>query len=70
MIYLGTCGFSYKEWVGPFYPPKTKAAEMLAFYAQRFSAVEIDSTYYGVPAPRVVESFAARTPANAATCRP
>jgi uncharacterized protein YecE (DUF72 family) len=64
VIYLGTCGFSYKEWVGPFYPPKTKAAEMLAFYAQRFSAVEIDSTYYGVPAPRVVESFAARTPAG------
>jgi uncharacterized protein YecE (DUF72 family) len=62
MIYVGTCGFAYKDWVGPFYPPKTKSAEMLATYARRFRAVEIDSSYYGVPKPQTVASMVARTP--------
>jgi uncharacterized protein YecE (DUF72 family) len=62
VIYVGTCGFSYKDWVGPFYPPKVKAGEMLGYYAREFCAVEIDSSYYGVPSPRTVESMARRTP--------
>ncbi len=62
MIYVGTCGFSYKDWIGSFYPPRTRVADMLAYYAQRFAAVEIDSSYYGVPQPRTVASMAARTP--------
>ena len=64
MIYVGTCGFSYKEWIGRFYPAKIKSPEMLAYYARFFPAVEIDSSYYGVPVPRTVESMAARTPEN------
>ena len=64
MIYVGTCGFSYKDWIGRFYPAKIKPAEMLPYYARLFRAVEIDSSYYGVPSPRTVESMAARTPAN------
>jgi uncharacterized protein YecE (DUF72 family) len=48
--------------VGPFYPPKIKASEMLGYYAREFSAVEIDSSYYGVPTVQTVESMAARTP--------
>lgn len=62
MIYVGTCGFSYKEWIGRFYPAKIKPAEMLPYYARVFPAVEIDSSYYGVPSPQAVESMAARTP--------
>ncbi|MBV8117462.1 MAG: DUF72 domain-containing protein, partial [Candidatus Eremiobacteraeota bacterium] len=62
MIYVGTCGFSYKDWIGPFYPPATKPAEMLPYYAREFCAVEIDSSYYGVPTVRTVESMGARTP--------
>ncbi|MGZ3498560.1 MAG: DUF72 domain-containing protein [Vulcanimicrobiaceae bacterium] len=62
MIYVGTCGYAYKDWVGPFYPGKIKQAEMLGYYAQRFSAVEIDSSYYGVPSERTVEGMMARTP--------
>ena len=54
MIYVGTCGYAYKDWIGPFYPPKTKAAEMLPAYARRFRAVEVDSSYYGVPKPQTV----------------
>jgi uncharacterized protein YecE (DUF72 family) len=62
MVSVGTCGFSYKDWVGPVYPPGTKPVEMLPLYAKLFPVVEIDSTYYGVPALSTVESWARRTP--------
>jgi len=62
MVSVGTCGFSYKDWVGPVYPLGTKGAEMLARYATLFSIVEIDSTYYGLSTPRTVETWARTTP--------
>lgn len=62
MIYVGTCGFAYKDWIGPFYPPATKQPEMLGYYAQCFRAVEIDSSYYGVPSEDTVRRMDARTP--------
>src|SRR5947209_10981943 len=61
-IRVGTCGFSYRDWVGVLYPVGTKAKEMLELYARSFSAVEIDSTYYRVPAPATFASMAERTP--------
>jgi uncharacterized protein YecE (DUF72 family) len=63
-IFIGTCGFSYRDWIGPFYPAGTKSARMLEFYARRFPAVEIDSTYYAIPSPELFERMAARTPAS------
>ena len=68
MIYVGTCGYSYKDWVGPFYPPGTRAGAMLERYAERFDAVEIDSTYYAIPKPTLFESMARRTPASFRFC--
>ena len=62
MIYVGTCGYAYKDWVGPFYPRTTKSPEMLGYYAGRFRAVEIDSSYYGVPAASTIAAMNARTP--------
>lgn len=62
MIYVGTCGFSYKDWIGPFYPARIKSTDMLPFYARRFSAVEIDSSAYGVPTEKTVASMVNRTP--------
>ncbi|HUZ49528.1 MAG TPA: DUF72 domain-containing protein [Candidatus Dormibacteraeota bacterium] len=62
MIYIGTCGFAYRDWIGSFYPPKTKPDEMLGYYARRFTAVEIDATYYGVLDRRSVQRMDARTP--------
>ncbi len=62
MIYVGTCGYAYKDWIGPFYPGKIKPAEMLGYYAQQFRAVEIDASYYGVLSERTVESMHERTP--------
>ncbi len=59
---VGTSGYSYKEWKGPFYPEKMKPAEMLAFYAERLSAVEINNTFYRMPKKSVLENWAKQVP--------
>lgn len=61
MIYVGTCGYSYKDWVGPFYPGTIRPGEMLAYYATCFGAVEIDASYYGVLAPATIARMNANT---------
>lgn len=61
-LYLGTQGFSFKDWVGPFYPEKTPNNQFLEQYARHFSTVEIDSTFYGVPRESTVEGWRERTP--------
>ncbi|HTJ24844.1 MAG TPA: DUF72 domain-containing protein [Candidatus Limnocylindria bacterium] len=61
-VTVGTCGFSYRDWVGRVYPPATKAAEMLELYAQRFAIVEIDATYYRILPASTFASMARRTP--------
>lgn len=58
MIKIGTSGFSYKDWRGPFYPERLPDKEMLSFYLQHFSAVEINFTYYRLPGPKVMASMA------------
>jgi uncharacterized protein YecE (DUF72 family) len=60
MIKVGTCGFSYPEWRGLFYPERLPPSRMLDFYASRFPAVEINSTYYRIPTPRAMEALALR----------
>ena len=62
MIHIGTSGFSYDDWGGPFYPTGLPAAEQLAFYAREFSTVEVNATYYGVPPPRTLKAMADKTP--------
>lgn len=61
-IRVGTSGYSYDEWSGPFYPQSLPAAERLAFYGQRIDTVEINNTYYRVPRREVVERWAAAVP--------
>jgi uncharacterized protein YecE (DUF72 family) len=61
-VLTGTSGYSYKEWKGRFYPEKMKPAEMLAFYAARFPAVEINNTFYRMPSPELLLAWAAQTP--------
>jgi uncharacterized protein YecE (DUF72 family) len=63
-LYVGTCGYSYADWKGPFYPQTIKAAEMLPYYARHFPAVEIDATYYRVLGSKTFASMANRTPAG------
>lgn len=52
--HLGTMGFSYKEWLGPFFPAGMAPKNYLAYYSTLFDAVEIDSTFYGTPRPESV----------------
>jgi len=54
----GTSGYSYKEWVGPFYPEKLPASEMLRYYAGRLPTVEINNTFYRMPAESLLERWA------------
>ena len=61
-FYVGTSGYSYKEWKGSFYPEKLPQKKMLSYYAERFAATEINYTFRQLPTPAVVESWAAQVP--------
>lgn len=58
-VLVGCCGYSYDEWVGPFYPPESVgAAGRLDHYALRFPALELDFTYYGMPTAKGLVRYA------------
>jgi uncharacterized protein YecE (DUF72 family) len=61
-IYVGTSGYGYKEWKGIFYPERIPAREMLRFYSQHFGTVEINNTFYRMPAESVLSSWAGQVP--------
>lgn len=61
-VWLGTQGFSFKDWVGPFYPDGTSQSAYLEEYAKRFPIVEIDSTFYGTPRATTIEGWKRRSP--------
>jgi uncharacterized protein YecE (DUF72 family) len=63
-IRVGASGFSYKEWLGGFYPAKLPGSRMLAFYAERLPAVEINYTFRALPRRAMLEGWAAKTPGN------
>lgn len=61
-LYVGSSGFSYPSWKGGFYPAELRAAGFLSFYAQRFPSVELNTSFYGLPAEGQFETWAAETP--------
>lgn len=61
-LYVGTSGYSYKEWKGSFYPEKLAAKDMLPYYASRLHAVELNNTFYRMPQRSMVESWKAQVP--------
>lgn len=63
-LYLGTSSWSSDDWRGTVYPVDAKSSEYLAYYAQRFTAVEIDMTFYRIPTPAMVNGWNQRTPAG------
>jgi uncharacterized protein YecE (DUF72 family) len=63
-IFVGTSGFSYAPWRGSFYPEKWPATKMLAFYAERLDAVEINNTFYRMPTTDALAKWAAETPST------
>lgn len=58
---IGTSGYSFADWVGVFYPETTPKGKMLDFYVQHFNTVEINSTYYRIPHPKVLANMVDKT---------
>ena len=61
-LWVGTSGYSFKEWRGGFYPEELPADSMLRFYGERLPAVEINNTFYRLPKRSVLEAWAAQVP--------
>jgi uncharacterized protein YecE (DUF72 family) len=61
-IRLGTQGWNYDAWVGPFYPPGSRVGDFLSVYSRAFDSVEVDSTFYAIPASKTVQGWAGRVP--------
>jgi uncharacterized protein YecE (DUF72 family) len=60
--WVGTSGFSYKEWKGPFYPEDLSNEGMLAYYGERLNAVEINNTFYRMPKRATLADWADKVP--------
>jgi len=63
-LYVGTSGYSYKEWKGKFYPVGLPEKEMLRFYGERFNSVEINNTFYRMPKVSMLEAWVGCTPGD------
>jgi uncharacterized protein YecE (DUF72 family) len=63
-VRIGTSGWHYKHWKGPFYPRDMKASDMLAFYLQRFDTVEVNNSFYRLPPLECVRCWRDATPSN------
>jgi uncharacterized protein YecE (DUF72 family) len=67
-IWLGTSGFSYKEWRPAFYPADLSDKRFLEYYSSRFTSVEIDYTFYRIPSAKSIEAWKAATPEGFRFC--
>ncbi len=63
-IRIGTSGFHYKHWKGPFYPQKLPASAMLDFYVQHFDTLELNNSFYRLPTISAFECWRDATPEN------
>lgn len=63
-IFIGTSGWSYAHWKGPFYPQDLPDERLLDYYAGHFRSVEINSSFYHLPQPETLAHWRTATPAN------
>ena len=63
-VLIGTSGWGYDEWVGPFYPKSLKKEDYLSYYSEIFYTNEINTTFYNIPSKWVVKSWADKTPSD------
>lgn len=63
-LFVGTSGYSYKEWKGNFYPEDLPDKKMLSYYSGHFNTVEINNTFYRMPSKEVIESWSRQVPEN------
>lgn len=67
-FYLGCAVWSYKEWVGNLYPPKSRPSDFLHLYSRRFTTVEGNSTFYAIPSEEIIQKWVAQTPSGFKFC--
>jgi uncharacterized protein YecE (DUF72 family) len=60
--FVGTSGWQYSEWLGKFYPEKFRKDDMLRYYAERFSSVEVNYTFNRLPSEKVLKGWCDQTP--------
>ena len=63
-VLIGTSGWQYRHWKGRLYPPRLPQKAWLEHYAARFATVEVNATFYRLPAPGTAEAWAARVPGD------
>jgi len=63
-VYIGTSGWHYRHWVGPFYPSGLGSEEMLGYYAGEFDAVEINNSFYKLPDRATLKKWGDATPSG------
>ncbi|MFN2613941.1 MAG: DUF72 domain-containing protein [Actinomycetota bacterium] len=63
-LFVGTSGFSYREWKPEFYPADLKSKDFLSFYSRAFPSVEINNTFYRAPTPSLLDGWKVQTPAD------
>lgn len=56
-FYFGCTGWGMKEWVGTYYPPKTKTKEYLYHYSRQFSTIELNTTHYRIPDSQTIQNW-------------
>ncbi|RAM60614.1 hypothetical protein DS67_01830, partial [Mesotoga sp. SC_4PWA21] len=64
MIYLGTSGYSFPDWVGTAYPEGISSSQMLRYYHSvwKFNSVELNFTYYRMPSPKTITGILRKIP--------
>lgn len=63
-IHVGTSGYSYQDWKGLFYPKSLASGDFLRYYSTFFDCVEIDSTYYRIPSPSIMDAVTRKVPSS------
>jgi uncharacterized protein YecE (DUF72 family) len=67
-LYLGTGGYTNQDWLGLLYPAGTKQSDFLEIYSQHFNAVELNSSYYGIPGGKAFEGMVRKSGARVLFC--
>lgn len=63
-LHIGTSGWSYQDWIGAFYPDGTAKKDLLQAYTQEFDTVEVNNSFYHLPAVKTIENWRDHTPQN------
>lgn len=61
-VHVGTSGWHYSHWKGPFYPEKMPARDFLKFYCRKFHTVEINNSFYRLPEASTLRAWKAEVP--------